>query len=281
MAEPVESWIDAVGAAERRGEPLAAFDLAERGLDDYPQDVWLRHRAVLALCRAGSTLEAKRRFEEYGLAAVDSEDVQALGARIAKDMALATFGPDRSTAAARAADLYREIHDRTGGYYPGVNAATMMLVAGCTRAARRMAEQVLTLVRHEEAESYYAAATEAESLLVLGRTDEARRALARAAALNAGDHAAQATTRRQLRLICEISGIDDGLLSEIAGPSVVHYCGHRIHDGDHARFPASAETTVAARIAEVLDRDAPGFAYGSLASGADIMWAEALTRAGR
>jgi len=44
---------------------------------------------VLALARAGSTDEARRRFDAYGLAAVDEEDVQALQARIAKDVALA------------------------------------------------------------------------------------------------------------------------------------------------------------------------------------------------
>ena len=280
MSEPVEAWIDAITAAERRGEPLAAFDLAERGLEAHATNIWLQHRAVLALARAGSTLEAERRFVAYGLADVDDEDVQALGARIAKDVALATSGPGRSAAAARAGDLYQAIYDRTGGYYPGVNAATMMLVCGSTRDARMMAEEVLAGLEREDAESYYVAATQAESLLVLGRADDARHALARAAALNAGDHSARATTRRQLRLVCEISGVDDELLSEIAGPSVVHYCGHRIQAADGSRFSASDEKLVATRIAKVLDRDAPGFAYGSLASGADIMWAEALIERG-
>ena len=58
----------------------------------------------------------------------------------------------------------------------------------------------------------------------------------------------------------------------------MHYCGHRIADADKpGRFPAGAEATAAARIAEVVAREhPPGYAYGSLASGADILWAEAL-----
>ena len=53
-------WLEAVLDQERRGELLAAFDLAERGLSEYPDDVRLKHRAVLALARTGATAEAAR-----------------------------------------------------------------------------------------------------------------------------------------------------------------------------------------------------------------------------
>ena len=42
------------------------------------------------------------------------------------------------------------------------------------------------------------------------------------------------------------------------------------------RFPAEAEDEVVAQIDAELTRDTPRYAYGSLASGADILWAEAL-----
>ena len=61
------AWLELVTDAERRGELLRAFDLAERGLAAHPRDVALKHTAVLALARAGATDEAARRFEEYGL----------------------------------------------------------------------------------------------------------------------------------------------------------------------------------------------------------------------
>lgn len=281
MPEPVEVWVEAVLGAERRGELLLAFDLAERGLEEYPDDVWLRHRAVLALARAGSTEEAQRRFDAYGLGSVDEEDVQALRARIAKDVALEVLGPQRRREAGHAAALYRAIFERTGGYYPGVNAATLMLVAGKLDDGRMLAERVLAALRGEDSESYYVAASEAEAQLVLGRTAEARRALARAGALHGGDYGALSTTRRQLRLVCQEAGLDSGLLSVIAGPSVVHYCGHRIAPmGGDGRFPAAAEPVVAAQIASEVRRDPPGFAYGALANGADILFAEALLAVG-
>jgi Tetratricopeptide Repeats-Sensor/Adenylate and Guanylate cyclase catalytic domain len=281
VPEPVTAWVERVRDAERRGELLAAFDLAERGLAEHPEDLWLRHRAVLALARAGSTDEAQRRFTAYGLASVDDEDVQALSARIAKDVALSAQGVERRQEARRAAELYAEIFERTGGYYPGVNAATLMLVAGAADEARVLAERMLGAIAAEDASSYYVAASEAEALLVLGRGAEARLALARAMELCAGDFGALSTTRRQLRLVCRESGFDEELLSVIAGPSVVHYCGHRIApEGGEGRFPASAEPLVRARIVAEIARDRPGFAYGSLASGSDILFAEALLAAG-
>jgi class 3 adenylate cyclase len=45
---------------------------------------------------------------------------------------------------------------------------------------------------------------------------------------------------------------------------------------EQGRFPSEMEATVAARIAELVEQHPPGYAYGSLASGADILWAEAL-----
>jgi class 3 adenylate cyclase/tetratricopeptide (TPR) repeat protein len=281
VADRVEVWIEAVRDAERRGELLSAFDLAERGLAEHPDDVWLRHRAVLALARAGSTGEALRRFEDHGLASVDTEDVRALRARIAKDLALAAEGEERRRAALEAAAIYLSIFEATGGYYPGINAATLMLLAGEEDEARRLASRVLSALRSEDQDTYYVVATEAEAALILGREEQARAALVRAAATHGGDFGALSTTRRQLRLVCQAVGIDPDVLAAIAGPSVVHFCGHRIAPPDvNGRFPATAEAEVAARIAAAVAVDPPGFAYGSLASGGDIMCAEALLAVG-
>ncbi len=275
-------WLDAVKREERRGELLTAFDLAEKGLAEHPDDLPLKHRAVLSLARAGATEEAARRFEEYHLGGIEDEDIAALWARICKDLALASEGITRRRRAAHAADLYTAVFARTGGYYPAVNAATMRLIAGDVAGARELALVVLEVLAASTAEeSYYEAATEAEARLLLGDVARTEESLVRATQRNPGDYAALATTRRQLRTICELLGVDAQFLGILAGPAVVHFCGHRVADEhDHGRFAPDDEGSVASAIAEVVAHHAPGFAYGSLASGADILWAEALLAVG-
>jgi hypothetical protein len=273
-------WLGDVVAAERSGELLNAVDLAERGLEEHPGDVALQYRAVLALARAGSTEQAARRFDEFGLSAVDTEDVRALEARIAKDVALAATGEERRTLAQRSAALYGEIFATTGGYYPAINAATLLLVGGDADGARALARIVLARLDDSDDDGYFAVATRAEALLLLGNVGAAQSTVERAAALHGDDYGAVATTRRQLRLICEHAGIDASFLSVLAGPRVVHYCGHRITRDDSGPFRAEDQDAAARAIAEELDRRSAAYAYGSLASGADILWAEALVERG-
>jgi hypothetical protein len=277
---PAAWWLDAVKREERRGELLTAFDVAERGLEEHHDDAALKHRAVLALARAGATEEAARRFDHYGLGGSSDEEVSALQARIAKDTALAAEGDERRRRATYAAQLYGAIYARTGGYYPAINAATLWLVADQPSQAGQLAESVLDLLANTEERTYWVAATEAEAQLLHGEQAAARSALEQAATLHERDYAAVATTRRQLRMICEVKGIDPQILAPLSGPGVVHFCGHRIEERDRPRFAAEAEAAVARRINEVVERSGPGYAYGSLAGGADILWAEALLAAG-
>lgn len=261
---------------------LLAVDLAERGLAEHPDDLWLRHRAVLCLARSGSSDEAAARFERYGLGArCEAEDVASLRARLAKDRALAADGELRRERASGAADAYRAVFSRTGGYYPAINAASLSLIAGEQEQGRRLAVEALRVLDASGEDSYYAAATEAEARLLLGDEAAAVAALRRAAARADGDYGALATTRRQLRLVCRLTGADSALLEELAGPMVVHYTGHRIAAaGGPGRFAAGAELEVAERIAAEVSGHSIGYAYGSLASGGDILWAEAILGGG-
>jgi hypothetical protein len=276
-----ERWLTAVLQAERRGELLTAFDLAERGLDEHPGDVGLRFHAVLALARTGSTTQAMRRFIELDLSSVDSEDAASLGARLAKDLALMATGAERLRLARDASLAYRRISDRTGGYFPAINAATLALVSGDASEARILAHRALDLVARSGDSGYFAAATEAEALLLMGNETGAGAAIERAGALAGDDYGALASTRRQLRLICDLTGTDPALLSPLAGPAVAHFCGHRIAPARATgRFLSEDETAVTALVAEAVEQWPTGIAYGSLASGGDILWVEALVARG-
>lgn len=282
MTEPA-AWLARVRQLEGRGDLLLAYDTALQGLEAHPDDLWLGHRAVLNLAKAGATARAGTEFVRLGLNRSDEPDVAALRARIAKDRGLAAAGAERAALLSRAADLYEAIYLRSGSYYPGVNVATLRLLAGERQAAERVAREVLALCQlpgGTAEDDYYRAASEAEAALVLGDPVAAREALMRAAG-HGGDLAARAATRRQLRLICTERTIPEEVLAPLAPPTVIHYSGHMIAPpGGSGRFPAEQEAGVAAAITAMLTRHSVGFGYGALASGADILFAEALLSRG-
>jgi class 3 adenylate cyclase len=276
-------WLARARQFERRGELLLAYDTALRGLDAHPGDVWLAHRAVLNLAKAGATRRAQLEFERLHLAEAAEPDVAALGARIAKDRALAAPPSERNALLSHAADLYESIYRAGGGYYPAVNVASLRLLAGERAAAERIAREVLASCGEDAAagdDAYYVAASRAEAALVLGDVALAGDAVRQAAAFGA-DLAARATTRRQLKLVCAALGIGDDVLAPLAAPAVIHYSGHMISpDAHEGRFPAREEGRVAGAVRAMLAERDVGFGYGALASGADILFAEALLERG-
>lgn len=285
VTRTAQAWLEEVKSFERRGELLSAYDVACRGLDEHPNDRWLQHRAVLALARAGATETARRQYAQFRLEAYQDEDIAALDARLLKDAALLAMGAERSSLAEQAAKKYAEIYERTRGYYPGINAATMNLVAWKIPEARSLAREVLAGLAGKGGSTaedvYYQAATEAEAHLILLDEERAAEALGRALGTEGTDLAAQATTRKQLRLVCELTGANLSLLELFRTPRVIHYCGHIISPvSKRGRFPAELEDEVAQQIAAYLDRENVGFGYGSLAAGADILFAEALLARG-
>src|SRR5215469_2403206 len=161
---------EAAFAAMRRGNLLTAYDIAERGLRDAPDDLELKYLSVLALARSGATELASQRFERLGLGDSISVpghlavDIPALAARLAKDRALGTQGPERASFLLQAADAYEELFNASGDPYPGVNAAALVLWAGNRRRAATVASQALAalLPQGKSAQSYWSLATEAE-----------------------------------------------------------------------------------------------------------------------
>ena len=99
--------------------------------------------------------------------------------------------------------------------------------------------------------------------------------------LHAGNAAAMASTRRQLKRLTAALGRGEELLQRLAPKPSLHFTGHMVAAiGASGRFPAESEAAVAAEIEAFLDRQPVGAGYGSLASGADILIVEALARRG-
>jgi MAP3K TRAFs-binding domain len=283
-----DRWLNEARSHAARGDHLLAYDVATRGLDQYPGDAALKHAAVLALARSGATAKARERYREFGLGKVARGEVSdflyteiaSLGARIAKDLALAVSGEQRKQPLADAARRYRKIFDETGDYYPGINAATLSLLAGDASQAKALAAAVRAVCEGRLAQQlehgYYLWATLAEAHLVAA--DEAAAADALAQARSAADARpdALAATRKQLRLLCAATGAPASLVEVLRPFSVVHYAGHRIGP----RLSEAQAAALVPRIDALLARSQVGVGFGSLSSGADIVIAEALLKRG-
>jgi adenylate cyclase len=265
-----------------RGDVLIAYDLAREVVGDHPDDLDARFVVALSLARSGASelagieaAELRRRVAVSEAATPQlREDADALVARLAKDRALACGGAERAQLARDAAELYETVANRYNRAYSCVNAASLWLIGGDEDRARRLARRVLDLQTTPDDDAYWRLATEAEAALVLGDVDRARRALHTATALRPVDLGARAATRRQLRVVCEARGFSPDIAEMVELPSALHYCGHLVN-GDSHEFDR-----VAASVADFLDLRRVGFAYGSLASGADIVIAEVLLARG-
>ena len=259
------------------GDFLTAIDLLRHAPDapEIQPRIERDYLLVLALARAGAAKLGLERFRErlagVSLDALPAEmacDIAALQARCLKDLALETPAPARRDVLIEAADAYEAVYRRFGGYYPLINAATLFLLAGQRATAEGLARQTLQEVA--ENQDYWALATKAEALLVLGQ--QAGAVLEAAGALGVSP-SSLASTKKQLLAVCAARGLPISLLEGLRIPSVVYYCGHQsLAEQDAAQLPQE--------IAAQLRQLNAGFVFGSLASGGDILLAEAALAAG-
>ena len=260
----------------RRGESLAAYDLAHAALEAGEGSREIACSAVLCLARSGAADFARAEYVRLGLnAATDHADAVALGARLLKDVALASRGRRRIAFARASRRRYEVLASRFGGLYGAINAATMTLVAGdpagaAARAAAMLATPPVAGLDGEAA--YYDLASRAEAWLLAGEREAARETLAAAVAAAPRAYAAHASTLRQLEILCRETVSDAGWLAPFRPPVCAHFTGHI------ADLPAG--DALRGRIDELLVAHRVGFAYGGLAAGADIVFAEAVLAAG-
>lgn len=270
--------LEQVDALLAKGFHFSAHDRARQAIDQGVADDRIKHRAVLALARGGAIEPAVRMLTKLALTGHADPDIAALEGRLIKSLALASVGDRRLRHAERSAQIYEEIWRRAKLPYQGVNAATMMLLSGDRARSRELAQAVLA--SPNLGDDYWGHATRAEALLILGRVDEAARALECADRLQRGDYSARATTRKQLKLVAASLGIDTAVVNALSAPTTITYTGHMMPAGSSAQSQAEWSAQLAAAFDRVLSQHDVKFAYGGLASGADIVAAETVLARG-
>ncbi|MDB5471318.1 MAG: hypothetical protein JWR84_2878 [Caulobacter sp.] len=231
---------------------------------------------IIAHARAGALDHALRLFRDAGLDAVtDDAAVLSLKGRLLKDQGRRAEGEERRALYGRSAEAYGAAGAMNWATYPLINAASLSLLAGEPARAAALAEKVLARLDQGDAEPdtpYWREATRAEAELLLGRTHEAWLTLQGAVELAPRAWEDHASTLRQFALILEAQGSPADWLEPFRPPRALHFAGHLGVDPH--------DSGLAARVAEILERENVGFGYGALAAGADIVIAEALLARG-
>jgi class 3 adenylate cyclase len=200
----VPSVLAAAWQLQHSGNFVAAFDLAQEGLQQWPDSQPLQHLSILALASCGSTQAALAALRTSTLAETENEDFLALEARLLKDLAFKSPSAAAQPQLAAAAAGYERIAQRTGGNYTRQNAALLWMLAGEDARAVELASSVISNVRGltvptDAQAAYFHWATLAEAALVLGDRKLLEDAVERANPLCRSNLWARARTFTQMR----------------------------------------------------------------------------------
>jgi len=273
------------------GEPLLAYDVLSEGLKKWPEDIRLRQLLALSLARGGGTQHANDLLVELNREGHSDEETLAMLARTQKDLAIqAGDTAERHRRLALACEAYEQAYRLSGGYWAGINAATLSLLLGNRDYAVALASQVRDRclerprgAEKEEPDRYWPLATLGEAALILGRWSEAEDWYSRAAAMAHGRFADLSSTRRNARLILEHVDADrDRIERCLRIPRVVMFVGHMIDQPGRRppRFAPQLEGAVQAAIRDRLKMLDAGFGYSSAACGSDVLFLEAMVELG-
>ncbi len=268
----------------QQGEPLLAFDVAREGLSIFASDVRLRQLQGLALARSGASERANEILEELRNEGQADEETLGMLGRTYKDLAAhAELPTGRTTFLRRAAEIYTQAYETTGGYWTGINAATMNLLCGEIDRARELARKVrdecLKEIEDPGGDSYWKLAALGEAALILRDQSQAEEWYARAADQGKDRYGDLQSSRRNARLILQHWNDDQNWIDNyLKIPCVILFAGHMIDRPDRPspRFPSELEPFVAKEIHNKINKLKPGFGFSSAACGSDLLYIEAM-----
>lgn len=229
---------------------------------------------IRALARSGASDRAWAAFVAAGWDRSEADvDALCVKGRLLKDRARRADAAERARLYRAAGEAYAAAAALAPATYPLINAATLALLGGSPAVATNLARRTMDLLdrgAHAPETPYWLAATRAEALLLLDRPAEAQAALSIAVARAPAAWEDHAATLRQFALVLAAGAGDAGWLDRFRPPVSLHFQGIMGLSPDDA--------TAAARIDAAVAEERPGFAFGALAAGTDILVAEAVMR---
>ncbi|MEM8936397.1 MAG: helix-turn-helix domain-containing protein [Pseudomonadota bacterium] len=208
-----------------------------------------------------------------------TEDILALGARIYKDLGFAS--EDKSSRYDffnKSIDAYRRADSVLGNGYAKINIAALALMIDDQTLSREYAEKALNAVG--QSESFWALATQAEAHLLL-ENDDAPSLYAQAYSAPDATPATIASARQQLQKLTQVAPKRaQACMDAMPGALVAVYSGHMVPKSLDEEDRASGEDEIINQLNTLTSNKAYQDAYGSLACGADIIFAEQFLASG-
>jgi class 3 adenylate cyclase/tetratricopeptide (TPR) repeat protein len=276
--QSVEPYRRLGSRALKLGAPFIALDVATEGLELFPRDGGLRQIQGLAWARSGAPEQANRILESLVEDGHRDEETLGMLARTYKDLAQLAGGAKGEFYWRKAQSIYAEAYRETGGYWTGINAATVATLLGDRDSACELACFVRAQCQRElqtaTGDRYWLLATLAEADLNLEAWAEAEEWYRQAAEAGRGRFGDVCSTRRQARLLLQRQGRDCQWLDELLQvPRVAMFSGGR--GGRHNCSPAS-ERPIQGAIRAWLAQHRALVGYTSARDGSDLLFLETL-----
>lgn len=285
-----ETFTYQVQHLRKSGEAFHAYHQIEKGLALWPANLQLCQLKALVLADLGATHNANSVIKQLADEGHDDEETLSILARTYKDLWHQTVECDkRENYLKLSFNCYEQAFVKTGGYYSGINAATLATLLDRREAAETIARKVLldcqgrlsSLSELKENE-YYLTATLGEACLILGDIKQAEKYYLLAGQAGQGLYQDIYSTRRNARMIIEHRGIDGDVIEKaLQIPSVVLFTGHIVDRPGRVppRFPADSpelESAILQAINDRLEKYHAGFGFSSAAAGSDLLFLKAL-----
>ena len=274
--------------ADKAGQAMFAHDILEEGMHYFPENVRLIQLFSLSSIKCGFLLNARDLLTGLMKGGHEDEETLAILGRVYKEMwYLTDKAGTKHPHFLRSKNLYLKSYLKNRGYYSGINAASLSLLAGESEIAEKLARSVLKictgLIKSTASRDYWVYATIGEACTLLGKQEGALSYYDRAKRLVGANFADIASMRRQLKLLSRVTPIAAEVLGNLRIPPVIAFTGHMIDhpERESPRFPARLEEEVARRISGALDELGGQIGYASAASGSDVIFLEQFqTRGG-
>jgi len=274
--------------ADKVGQAMFAYDVLREGHEKIPGDLRLTQLFCLSLIKCGYLIKARNLLSRLVKQGYRDEETLGILGRVYKEMwSISSGGAPDHPSLKKSRNLYLKAFINTRGNYSGINAASLSLIMGDLKTARKLARMVInicseSLKEEQNKKDFWIIATLGEAFVLLGKQKQAEKYYGLARKIAGKNYSSIASTRRQLTLLSRYTDVEESVLATLQIPPVVAFTGHMLDAPTRRspRFPLAAVQPVARRIDAVLEQLDAGISYSSAACGSDVLFLECMQKRG-